>query len=65
MQPKYSLTEEWVKTQYIYTMEYYLATKKRNNAIRSNMNETRDYHTKQSNLKTSIIQYHLNVEPKI
>ena len=29
MQPKYSLTEEWVKTQYIYTMEYYLATKKR------------------------------------
>ena len=30
---------------HIYTMEYYLATK-RNNAICSNMDTTRDYHTK-------------------
>ena len=34
---------------YMYTMEYYLAIKKeQNNAICSNMDETRDYHTKWS-----------------
>ena len=36
----------WIKKMwYIYTMEYYLAIKK-NNAICSNMDATRDYHTK-------------------
>ena len=27
-QPKYPLTEEWIKMWYIYTMEYYSAIKK-------------------------------------
>ena len=27
--PKYPSTEEWIKQQYIYTMEYYSATKNR------------------------------------
>ena len=40
-------------------------TQKRNNSILSNMNGTRDYRTKQNNLKTNIRQYHLNVESKI
>ena len=33
---------------YIYTMEYYSAKKQWNNAICSNMDTTRDYHTKWS-----------------
>ena len=47
-QPKYPSTDEWIKKMwYMYTMEYYLAIKKeQNNAICSNMDETRDYHTK-------------------
>ena len=47
-QPKHPLTDEWIKKMwYIYTMEYYSAIKKeRNNAICSNMDEPRDYHTK-------------------
>ena len=45
-QSKYS-TDEWIKKRYIYTMEYYSAFKKEwNNAICSNMDGTRDYHTK-------------------
>ena len=41
-------TDEWIKKMwYIYTMEYYSAIKKeQNNAICSNMDTTRDYHTK-------------------
>ena len=27
-QPKYPLTDEWIKMQYIYTMEYYSTIKK-------------------------------------
>ena len=46
-QPKCPLTEEWIQMCYIYTMEYYSAIKKeRNNAICSNMDVPRDYHTK-------------------
>ena len=47
-QPKCPSTDEWIKKMwYMYTMEYYLAIKKeQNNAICSNMDETRDYHTK-------------------
>ena len=46
-QPKCSLTDEWIKMWYVYTMEYYSAIKKeRNNAICSNMHGPRDYHTK-------------------
>ena len=37
-------TEEWLKKMwYIYTMEYYSATKKRNNDIHGNMDGPRDY----------------------
>ena len=37
------------KVLYIYTMDYFSAIKKEwNNAIFSNMNEPRDYHTKSS-----------------
>ena len=49
-QPKCPSTDEWIKKMwYIYTMEYYSAIKKRwNNAICSNMDGPRDYHTKWS-----------------
>ena len=46
-QPKCPSTDEWVKkTWLMHTMEYYSAIKKRNNAICSNMNVTKDYYTK-------------------
>ena len=45
--------DEWIKKMwYIYTMEYYSAIKKEwNNAICSNIDATRDYHTKWSKWK--------------
>ena len=43
-QPKCPLTDEWIKMWYIYTMEYYLAIKRTNNAICRNRDTTRDYH---------------------
>ena len=46
-QPRYSLTDEWIKKLwYIYTMEYYSATKEQNNATCSNTDTARDYHSK-------------------
>lgn len=46
-QSKYPLTDDWIETWYVYTMDYYSATKKEsNNASCSNMGETRHYHTK-------------------
>ena len=47
-QPKCPPTDEWIKKMwYIYTVEYLLSHKKeRNNAICSDMDATRDYHTK-------------------
>ena len=49
-QPKYPLTDEWIKKNwYIYAVEYYSAIKKEwNNAICSNMVGPRDGHTKRS-----------------
>ena len=49
-QPKCPLTEEWIKKMwYIYTMEYYSAVKiEWNNAICSNTDGPRSYHTKWS-----------------
>ena len=46
-QPKCPSTEKWIKKMwYIHTMEYCLAFKKeQNNAIYSNMDEPRNYHT--------------------
>ena len=46
-QPQCTQTDEWIrKMQYIYMMEYYLATK--NNKICSNMDGIRDSRTKRS-----------------
>ena len=47
-QPKYPLTDEWIKRMwYIYTMQYYSTIRKeQNNAICSNMDGPRDYHNK-------------------
>ena len=44
-QPKCLSTDEYIKMQYIYTMEYYSVIKK-NNAVFSNMDRPRDYHVK-------------------
>ena len=48
-QPKCPSTDEWImKMWYIDTMEYYSAIKTKTNAICSNMDGTRDSHTKRS-----------------
>ena len=52
---------------YVYAMEYYSAIKKEwNNAICSNTNGPKNYHTKwsKSDRKTNIIWYHLRVKSK-
>ena len=56
-QPKCPSTGKWIKKMwYIYTMEYYSANKKEwNNAICSNIDGPRDYHTKWSESKTNIM----------
>ena len=46
-QPKYLLTDQWIKKLWcIYTMEYYSTEEEGNNAICSNMSANRDYDTK-------------------
>ena len=47
-QHKCPLTDEWNKMWYIYTVEYYSAIIKQTNAICSNMDGSRDFHTKWS-----------------
>ena len=50
-QSKCPSTDEWIKMWYIHTMEYYSDIKKEwSNAIFSNMDGPRDYHTKWSKL---------------
>ena len=45
-QPKCPLIDEWIKKMwYIYTMEYYSAIKRTNNAICSNIDGPRDSYT--------------------
>ena len=45
--PKCRLKDEWIrKMWYIYTMEYYSAIKRQTNVICSNIDATRDSHTK-------------------
>ena len=57
-QPKCPLTVEWIKKMYIYTMEYYSATKKNElMPMCSNMDATRDSHTKWS--KSEKDKYHM------
>ena len=60
-QPKCLSTDEYIKMQYIYTMEYYSVIKK-NNAVFSNMDRPRDYHVKWSNSRYHIC--HLYVKSK-
>ena len=46
-QPKFTSVDEWVRKMWcMYTMEYYSAIKMNNNAVCSNMDGPRDYHTK-------------------
>ena len=46
-QPKYPLTQEWIKKMlYINTVEYFSANKKWNNSLCSNMDGPRDCHTR-------------------
>ena len=46
-QPKCPWTDEWInKMWYRYTMEYYSAIKGQNNGICSNLDATRQSHTK-------------------
>ena len=48
----------------IYTIEYYSAIKKENNAICRNMDATRDSHIKWNKRKINTIWYHLHMESK-
>ena len=46
-QPKCPSPDEWIKKMwFVYTMEYYSAIKKQNNAICNNIDATGDSHTK-------------------
>ena len=48
-------TDEWImKMWYIHTVEYYSAIKEWNNAICSNMDGLRDYHTKRNKSERQI-----------
>ena len=65
-QPKCPSTDDSIDVVYVYTMGYYLAIKKEwNNAICSNMDEPRNYHTKWSKLdkdKYHVITYMWNLK---
>ena len=56
------LTDEWIKKKwYIHTLECYSAIKKEwNNAIHSNMDTIRDYHTKWSKSREWQIPYDIS-----
>ena len=65
-QPKCPSTDDSIDVVYVYTMGYYSAIKKEwNNAICSNMDEPRNYHTKWSKLdkdKYHVITYMWNLK---
>ena len=66
-QPKCPWKDEWIKQMWhIYAMECNSAIKEGNGAIRSNMDATRDDHTKYvRKRKTNTMRYHLHVESQI
>ena len=66
-QPKCPLTDEWIKMWYIYNGILLFSQKKEwNNAICSNMDRPRDYHTKwRKSEREGQILHHLHVESKI
>ena len=64
MSPDRGLDKEDVVHRCINTMEYYSAITEWSNAICSNMDEPRNYHTKCSQAKTNIMWDHLHVESK-
>ena len=68
MQPKHLSTNKWIKKMwYIYTMEYYSAIRNNNKIVffSSNINATRDSHTKWNQKEKNTIWYYFYVKSQI
>ena len=67
-QPKCPSIDKWIKNKcYIYTMKYYSVIKRWSNAIWSNMDRFRDFHTSKSDVKRQVpydIAYVWNLKNK-